>query len=458
MTSDFLAADRDTLFLLPPSVQDWLPENHLARFVVDIVAQLDLSALRESYAGRGSKAYDPQMLIALLFYGYATGIFSSRKLERATYESIAFRYIAGNTHPDHDTIATFRKRFLGELKPLFVQILSLAHEMKLFKLGKISLDGTKVKANASKHQALSWQYANKLEKQLKGEVEELLRQAERADQSVIPDGMSIPEELERRENRLEAIAKAKQEIERRAEERYLQEKAEYEEKLAERKRKEQETGKKNNRKVPKAPEPGPKEKDQVNLTDEESRIMPVSGGGFMQAYNAQGSVDVETMLLVETHVSQQANDKKEMGPAVAGLSALPESLGKVTEAIADAGYYSRANVTICEGADITPYIAIGREAHNKSLTERFSEPLPIAEDADAVTKMTHRLQTKAGKAVYARRKCTIEPVFGIIKSVLGFRQFMLRGIEKVRGEWDLVSIAWNLKRMHVLQLHRLPLA
>ena len=450
MHSDFLSADRDSLYLLPPSVQDWLPVNHLARFIVDIVAQLDLTPLRDAYDGRGCKAYDPEMLLGLLFYGYATGTFSSRKLELATYESIAFRYIAGNTHPDHDTIANFRKRFLLELKPLFIQILSLAHEMKILKIGKISIDGTKIKANASKHQALSWGHACKLEKQLKAEVDSLLRQAELADQSTIADGMSIPEELERRETRLEAIAKAKREIEHRAEERYAKEKAEYEKKLADRERKSQETGKQPRGKTPQAPEPGVKDKDQVNLTDEESRIMPVSGGGFMQAYNAQASVDIDTLLIVGVHVSQHTNDKLELQPALDELKRLPAKLGKVTQATADAGYFSDINVRLCEKADIIPYIAAGRESHNQTLADRFSEPEPIAEDADAVTKMKHRLKTKQGKACYAQRKCTVEPVFGIIKSVLGFRQFLLRGIENVKGEWDLVSIAWNLKRLQVL--------
>jgi transposase len=450
MHSDFLIADRDSLYLLPPSVQDWLPVNHLARFIVDIVAQLDLTPLRDAYAGRGCKAYDPEMLLALLFYGYATGTFSSRKLELATHESIAFRYITGNSHPDHDTIANFRKRFLVELKPLFVQILTLAHEMKILKVGKISIDGTKIKANASKHQALSWGYACKLEKQLKAEVESLLRQAEQADQSTISDGMSIPEELERREKRLEAIARAKREIEHRAEERYEKEKVEHEKKLADRERKAKERGKKPGGKPPKAPEPGVEDKDQVNLTDEESRIMPVSGGGFMQAYNAQASVDIDTMLIVGVHVTQHTNDKLEIQPALDELNRLPEKLGKVTEATADAGYFSETNVVLCEKADITPYIAAGRESHNQSLADRFSEPEPIAEDADAVTQMKHRLKTKDGKALYAKRKCTVEPVFGVIKSVLGFRQFLLRGIENVKGEWDLVSIAWNLKRLNVL--------
>ena len=451
MRSDFLTADRDSLYLLPPSVQDWLPDNHLARFIVDIVTQLDLTPLRDAYAGRGCKAYDPEMLLALLFYGYATGIFSSRKLELATYESIAVRYIAGNSHPDHDTIANFRKRFLAELKPFFIQILTLAHEMNILKIGKISIDGTKIKANASKHQALSWGYASKLEKQLKDEVEFLLRQAELADQSTIPDGMSIPEELERREKRLEAIARAKSEIEHRAEERYQKEKAEHEKKLAARERKRQKSKKKPGGKPPKAPEPGVKDRDQVNLTDEESRIMPVSGGGFLQAYNAQASVDLDTMLIVGVHVTQNTNDKLEIQPALDELNKLPAKLGKVTEASADAGYFSETNVGFCEKAEIIPYIAAGRESHNQLLADRFSEPESIDKNADAVTKMKHRLKTKDGKALYAKRKCTVEPVFGVIKSVLGFRQFLLRGIENVSGEWDLVSIAWNLKRLHVLR-------
>ena len=323
--------------------------------------------------------------------------------------------------------------------------------MKILKIGKISIDGTKIKANASKHQALSWVHACKIEKQLKDEVDSLLRQAELADQSTIPDGMTIPEELERREKRLEAIARAKCEIERRAEERYEKEKAEHEKKLADRERKSQKSGKKPGGKPPKAPEPGVKDRDQVNLTDEESRIMPVSGGGFMQAYNAQASVDLDTMLMVAVYVTQHTNDKLEIQPAFDELNKLPESLGKVTEATADAGYFSETNVGLCEKENITPYIAAGRESHNQSLADRFSEPEPIEEDADAVTKMKHRLKTKDGKALYAKRKCTVEPVFGVIKSVLGFRQFLLRGIENVRGEWDLVSIAWNLKRLNVLR-------
>lgn len=277
MRQKFVEVDRETLFLLPPSLQDWLPEGHLARFVVEIVEQLDLSSLKESYAGRGSRAYHPGMLLSLLFYGYATGVFSSRQLERSTYDSVAFRFIAANEHPDHDTIATFRRRFLPQLSTLFVQILQIAHQLNVLKLGSVSLDGSKVKANASRHKALSYDYANRLEAQIKDEVAELLRKAEAADRADIPDGMNIPEELERREKRLAGIARAKAEIERRAAERHAREQAAYEKKVAERARKEQQTGKKAKGKQPKPPQAGPHAKDQVNLTDEESRIMPVSG-------------------------------------------------------------------------------------------------------------------------------------------------------------------------------------
>ncbi len=451
MSDKFRQVDRETQFLLPPSLDDWLPEEHLARFVIDIVEQLDLSEIKSAYTGRGSKAHHPEMLLALLFYGYATGVFSSRKLEQATYDSLAFRYIAANDHPDHDTIANFRKRFLPLLNSLFVQILLIAHQMGCLKLGKVSLDGTKIKANASKSHALSWKYANQLEIQLKAEVEELLRLAEEADNSERPDGLDIPKELSRREKRLNAITRAKEEIERRAAARHDKERAEYEEKLAERKAKEQKTGKKAGGKKPKPPEPGPRDKDQVNLTDEESRIMPLAGGGFDQCYNAQASVDLDTMLIVGQHLSQSPNDKQEIAPALEVLGNLPKQLGTVDHLISDAGYFSEANVRSCLKAQILALISIHRDKHNQSLKERFCEPAALPETADAVETMKHRLQTQTGRALYARRKSTVEPVFGIIKAVMGFRQFLLRGVESVRGEWNLVCMAWNLKRLHALR-------
>jgi transposase len=449
MSTNFISADRNTIYLLPPSVQDWLPEGHLARFVVDIISQLNLRPITDQYGGRGSKAYHPRMLLSLLFYGYATGVFSSRKIELATYDSVAFRFIAANKHPDHDTIATFRKRFLDELKPLFVQILIIAKEMGLLKLGKVSLDGTKVKANASKHRALSWGHACKIEKQLQAEVAELMQLAQEADSSDIPDEMNIPEELLRRQDRLDAIDEAKEKIEQRANERYSREVEEYEQKVADRKAKAEKSGKKPRGREPKPPTPGPRDKDQVNLTDEESRIMP-SAKGFKQAYNAQAAVDLGTMCIISAHVTQSPNDKQEVVPTLEALDELPEQLGKVDTLLADTGYFSGSNVKECIAAEVTPLISTGRQKHNQPLQERFSQPESLPDNADPVEEMKHRLKTPDGKQLYAKRKSTVEPVFGIIKHVMGFRQFFLRGYEAVSGEWTLVSIAWNLKRMFVL--------
>lgn len=452
MSGRFVSVDRNTAYLLPPSVQDWLPQNHLARFVVEIVEQLDLRQLTTAYRGRGSDACHPAMMVALLFYGYATGVFASRKLERETYDSVAFRYVAANQHPDHDTIATFGKRFLTELSALFVEILRFAQQMGVLKLGKVSLDGTKVHANASKHSALSWEHACKIEAQLQAEVEQLMRLAEAADQAEIPDGMSVPEELQRREARLAAIAQAKVAIEARAAERYAREQAAYEQKMAERQAKEEHTGRKPGGPPPAAPQPGPRPKDQINLTDADSRIMPTSGGGFEQAYNAQAAVDVTTMLIVEQHVSQNPNDKQEVEPALANLEAVAGVIGKAEGMIADSGYFSADNVDACHEHHVEPYIAAGREAHYPALAVRLSEPAPLAADASAVERMKQRLRTADGRAVYAQRKCTVEPTFGIIKSVLGFRQFLLRGLQSVQHEWALVCIGWNLKRLHRLQI------
>jgi len=450
MTPKFIPTNRDQQYLFPPSIQDWLPEEHLARFVIDIVSQLNLQPLAETYAGKGFKAYHPEILLSLLFYGYATGAFSSRKIEQATYDSVAFRFISANTHPDHDTIATFRKRFLKQLRPLFVQILMVAREMGLLRIGKVSLDGTKIKANASKHHALSWGHACKLEQQLQAEVDELIRLAEQADREKIPDGMDIPQELCRRQDRLQAISEAKTKIEERAAERYAREQKEHEEKIAARQTKAEATRKKPRGPEPKPPEQGPQKKDQVNLTDEESRIMPSSDKGFTQAYNAQAAVDVGTMIIVESHISQAPNDKQEITPALASLNTLPEKLGKVDTMLADAGYFSKDNVASCEKSEIDSFIPPNREKHNQPLTARFSDPEPLPEDADTIDRMRHKLKTVEGRKVYAQRKSTIEPVFGIIKHVLGFRQFFLRGLEAVSAEWTLVSIAWNIKRMFAM--------
>jgi transposase len=448
--SNFRPTDRNTDFLMPPSVDEWLPERHLARFIVEVVEQLDLRSMTGSYRGSGSASYHPTVLLSLLVYGYATGVFSSRKLERATYDSVAFRFIAGNEHPDHDTIATFRRRFLKQIETLFVEVLKLAREMGVLKLGTVALDGTKIHANASRHSALSHEHAGKIEAQLKAEVADLLAKAEAADRADVADGMSIPDELARREDRLAKLAEARAKIEARAKERFQREQAEYEAKLAAREAKAATTGRKPGGRALLPPKEGPLPQDQINLTDEASRIMPVAGGGFEQCYNAQAAVAADSLLVVSTNVVQAANDKQQLAPMVEQLKALPEEIGKPETLLADNGYFSAANVTACEVAGIVPLIATGREPHHPSLAERFAAVPEAPKDPTPVQAMAHRLKTPEGKALYALRKQVPEPVFGIIKSVMGFRQFHLRGLEPVRGEWSLVTMAWNLKRMFAL--------
>jgi transposase len=442
--SNFRPTDRETGFLMPPSVDEWLPEQHLARFIVEVVEGLDLRGMSGSYRGSGSASYHPTVLLSILVYGYATGVFSSRKLERATYDSVAFRFIAGNEHPDHDTIATFRRRFLTQIQALFVEVLKLAREMGVLKLGTVALDGTKIHANASRQSALSYDHAGKIEAQLKAEVADLLAKAEAADQADVPDGMSLPEELARREARLAKLAEA------RAKERFAREQAEYQAKLAAREAKTEATGRKPGGKPPQPPVEGPLPGDQINLTDEESRIMPVAGGGFEQCYNAQAVVAADSLLVVAIDVVQAPNDKQQLEPMVEKLKALPDELGKPETLLADNGYFSAANVTVCETAHIAPLIATGRDAHHPSLAERFAAAPAAPQDPTPVQAMAHRLKTPEGKRLYALRKQVPEPVFGIIKSVRGFRQFLLRGLDCVRGEWSLVTMAWNLKRIFAL--------
>ena len=449
--SNFILTDRKTDYLLPPSVDDWLTQDHLARFVVEVVDGLDLSHLTRQYAGRGSKAHHPATLLAILVYGYCTGVFSSRKLEMATYDSVAFRYIAAGSHPDHDTLATFRRRFIDELAGLFLQVLEMATEMKLLRLGTVCLDGTKIHANASRHSALSHGHIVKLEEQLKGEVQELLALAEAADTANTHDGMSLPKELKLREDRLAAMAAAKAKIAARAAERYAREKAEFDEKMGQREAKQKVTGKKPGGKPPTAPEPGVEDSEQINLTDEDSRIMKVSGGGFEQCYNAQAGVDAATMLVVATGLTQAPNDKQQVAPMIKALQAQAPLLGPAAALIADTGYCSKKNVAVCVEAQIKPLIAVARQDHHPHWRERFAQPEPLKADATPMQTMVHRLSTVAGKAAYALRKQTVEPVFGIIKSVMGFRQFSLRGLGKVTGEWNLVCLAWNVKRMAVLR-------
>jgi len=449
--SRFRPIDRATDFLLPPSIQEWLPEAHLARYVVEVVEQLDLSALERAYAGRGYDAYHPARLLSLLSYGYATGTFSSRQIERATYDSLAFRYIACTLHPDHDTLAHFRRRFGAEFESAFVQVLQVARENPLSQFGTVSLDGTKIHANASKHSALSYGHAEQIEAQLKAEVAELLQQADAADRSGLPEGMNLPDELARRETRLAAIAAAQDKIEARAQERFAHEQAEYEAKLRARQAQAAATGKQPRGKEPQPPPPGPRPEDQVNLTDDDSRIMPLSGGGFEQGYNAQALVDTDSLRVLATRITQAPNDKEPLQPMLAVVQALPDGLTSPDCLLADNGFCSEANIVACQAAGIQPLIALQRDTHHPHWRERFSEPAPLASAATPLETMAHALQTRVGKARYALRKQTVEPVFGIIKAAMGFRQFLRRGLEHVTQEWTLVCLAWNLKRMAVLR-------
>ena len=449
MARKFKTVDYEKSLKQTVVIEDCLPPDHLARFIVAVIAMLDLSAIYAQYASCGGEPYAPEILLGLLFYGYATGIFSSRKIEKATYESIPFRFIAGGLHPDHDTIANFRKVFLAKIADLFIQVLLVAKEIGALKLGNISLDGSKVHADASKSKAISYKRLFKLEKQLQAEVEELLALSEQENGQDLPEGLDIAEELSFRQERLMNLTRAKTVLEMRAEERYQAKKAEYEAKLREREEKAKRTGQKPRGRKPKPPKRGPRDKDQYNFTDPESRIMKNSANsGFDQHYNAQVAVEQDSFLIVSNTLSNHPIDRNEALPT---LDALAEEVGKPKAGALDAGYFSEHNIAEMEERGIEPYIATGREPHHKSWKARFAElPDPPGEDATPKEKMAYKLKTQIGEAIYKLRKSTVEPVIGIIKEVLGFRQFSLRGLAAAAGEWCLVCLAFNLKRLHIL--------
>ena len=428
------------------TIRDVLPPDHLARFIARVILLLDLSAIYAQYAPVGGEAYAPELL---LFYGYATGVFSSRKIEKATYESIPFRFLAGGWHPDHDTIANFRKTFLPEITNLFAQVLVIAHELGVLKLGTISVDGSKVHADASKSHAVSYGRLLQMEQRLIAEVEELIALGEAADQEGVPEGMELEFEIALREERLLNLAQAKAVLEARAEERHEVEKAEYEAKLREREEKAKRRGRKPGGRPPQPPQAGPRAKDQYNFTDPDSRIMKNSNNkGFDQHYNVQVAVEQECRLIVGNTLSNHASDREEAIPTV---DAIPAQIGKPKAAALDNGYWSPTNVEELQGRGIESFIATGRDSHNQSWRERFAQqPEPPAEDASLIVKMAYKLRTVIGKRIYGLRKSTVEPVIGIIKETLGFRQFSLRGLLAAAGEWCLVCLAYNLKRLHIL--------
>jgi transposase len=422
--------------LLPPSLRDWLPEGHLAYFVADVVDPLDLSAIHAVYEKemRGQPPYDPRMMTKVLIYGYCVGVFSSRRIQKRLQEDIGFKVLAAGNEPDFRTISDFRKIHLEALRGLFEQVLEMALESGAVKLGRVSLDGTKVKANASKHKAMSYGRMKEKQRQLREEVKQLLAQAEAADEEEDRRygnrrGDELPEELQRRETRLAKIQQAKKVIEQRA-----REKAAAEGKSA-----------------AQVKQAKPDDKDQYNFTDPESRIMK-GADGFVQGYNAQAAVEPEMGLIVGQLVTQAANDKEQLKPL---LEAIEAQSGHRPEAIlADSGYCSEENLKHLESADepekkMEGYIATGKQKHGEYRQPCRRGPLP--KGATRVDRMRRKLQTKVGKAVYAARKCVVEPVFGQIKQAQGFRQFVLRGIHKAKGEWALVCLSHNIRRLHAAQ-------
>lgn len=451
MARKFKTVDYEATLDTTIAVRDCLPPEHLAHFVVKIVKRLDLSCIYNQYGARGGEPYDPPILLGLLFYGYATGVFSSRQIEKKTYSSIPFFYISGGLHPDHDTINTFRKDFLVEIKQLFVQVLLIAQAAEVLELSHVSLDGTKIHADASKSKAVSYKRLLELEAQLQAEVEELFILGQQAEQTELPDGLNLVTEIAFRRARLFNLSQAKAVLKLRAEARYQAELAEYEAKIRERAEKEKETGRKLGGRKPKPPVSGVRDKDQYNFTDPESPIMKNSNNsGFDQHYNAQVAVTHGSMLIVANRLSDHPNDKQEAMPT---LDAIPPEIGKPEAGAMDNGYFSATNIAACETRGIEPYIATGREPHHRSWQDYFKEQAtPPSEQATPKEKMAYKLQTEIGQAIYGLRKCTVEPVIGIIKEVLGFRQFSLRGLLKAAGEWNLVCIAFNLKRLHALML------
>jgi transposase len=451
MTRKFRTPDYEATLNSTIRLGEALPPNHLARFVVDVIGQLDLSSIYVRYAPVGGEAIAPEILLGLLFYGYATGVFSSRKIEKSTHESIPMRFIAGGLHPDHDTIANFRKTFLAEIQELFVQVLLLAQTAGVLNMGNISLDGSKIHADASKSQAVSYKRLGELEARLRQEVHELMTLGEQADQGdlVLPEGLVIQDEITLRQERLENLAKARAVLEARAQDRYAAEQADYEAKQRQREQQARQRKRKARGRPPKPPQPGARDKDQYNFTDPDSRIMKNSTDeGFDQHYNAQVATDQASLLIVAHALSNHPNDQKEMIPT---LDALAPQVGHPQAATLDNGYFSEANIAACTQRGIDPYIATGREPHHRSWSSFFPPPTdPPPDDASPTVKMAYKLHTEIGRAIYRLRKCTVEPVIGIIKEVLGFRQFSLRGVTAAAGEWGLVCLAFNLKRLHVL--------
>jgi transposase len=460
VSKNFRTCGLEQPFLLPPSLQDWLPESHLARFVAELTNGLDLSKIYGYYGrrdGRGKAAYHPVMMVRVLLYGYSVGVMSSRRMEKASYDDIAFRYLCADQHPDHSTIADFRQEHLPVLAQLFTQVLQLCNKAGLVKLGHVAIDGTKVQANASKHKAMSYARMEEKEKQLKAEVEKLLAQAAETDAAEDAlygkgnRGDELTGEMARRESRLRKIAEAKTALEREARERAEAAKKAAEVKLEERLKKQQERGKKFGGHPPRIPDPEqarPEPTAQRNFTDPESRIMPDGGrkGSFVQAYNAQLAVDDKAQIIVAAEITQESNDKRQLAPM---LERVEENMGTKPEAAtADAGYCSEEQLTDKRLKGIDLYVATGKQKHGLPESDGAGMPEELAVEAEsAVEQMKRKLKTETGEALYRKRKAVVEPVFGQIKAARGIRAFLLRGLAKVGAEWKLICATHNLLKL-----------
>jgi len=464
MATRFVTIDRDTPMLLPPDLREWVPADDMVHFVIEAVNGLRLSTVKVNVKGTGSRQYPPKMMLALVIYCYANGIFSSRRIERASYRDIAVRYLTADTHPDHDTICTFRRENFEAVTEAFVGVLALARELGVLKVGTVSVDGTHIRASASKDKNVRYDRAGELEQQLRADVAKLLAEAESSDQQEDNDGQKLPEEIARREKLLAKMTEARAQIERRAKARAEAERAEYERKLRRRQEAGQETGGRRLRKPRHAETPAPQE--QVNLTDADSRLMRKSKrSSYEQSYNSQAVVDADgSQLIVGQRVTQCASDANELVPA---LASVPPEAGVPTAALADSGYANAEVFEQVQSAENGPpqqnghpgvdlYVAVSRQENHSQRRYEFRPASALQKPAKAIKDpvlldMRAKLQSESGRRMYAKRKQTVEPVFGIIKSAMGFVRFLLRGLEKVRGEWALVCLAYNLKRLFTLQ-------
>lgn len=449
--SNFVDCERDQAFLLPPDLRDWIPEDDLAHFVIEAVARVEMCAFKVNHRGSGSAQYHPRMMLALLVYCYANGIFSSRRIERATHRDIGVRFVAANAHPDHDTIATFRRENFAAVSESFLQVLLLAKELKLVKLGVISVDGSKVKASANKHRSVRYDRAGELVAQLELEIADLMARAETADGSGEEEPQALPREIKRRQSLRDQLDAARRRLEAQAKARAEAERADYEAKVAARNKRK---GRAKGRHI-KAPEETPRADEQSNLSDPDSRLMRKSKTeAYRQAYNAQAVVDASgSQLIVGKRISQCASDRNELA---ADIAAIPAVLGQPEVVLADSGYANGEEVESLTERGIEVLVATGTDGHRRThdFRPRKAVVAPKEPKADWLKAMAAKLESAEGRALYKLRQQTVEPVFGIIKAVLGFTQFSLRGRDKVAGEWDLVALAYNCKRLHKLKLER----